>query len=118
VVEASIYTVSLRWSTPLEINGSGVRNYKIEQSCPGVRDSAVQIVTGNTDVDYTCTGLQPGTPYTFIVCAQNESGWGPWVRLPAFAVTKPAPPNEPVDLKVIRSMPMPFLYVKSRVCGK
>lgn len=105
VVETSTFTASLRWSQPSDDNGAAVQNYRIKQHIPGLQESEMTFETGSGDGECIVGALQPGTPYLFFVAAQNESGWGPFVKLPAFGVTKPAPPQEPTDFKVVRCSP-------------
>ncbi len=60
-----------------------------------------ELETGTGGCEYTCTDLQPGTAYFFGVCAQNAAGWGLWVMLNAYGLTKSAPPARPERLRVI-----------------
>ena len=103
VIEATAFTVQIRWAPPEDSCGAPIDNYKILQKVPGVKGSEVEFETGSGECEHVCFGLQPGTPYLFTVCGKNESGWGGWVKLPAFASTLPAPPNQPGDFKIAGS---------------
>ncbi len=97
------FSAKLRWAQPISDNGAPIENYKIQVYQPGVPDSATEVETGKSACEFTVWSLKPGTAYMFTVCAQNESGWGPWVFLPAYGLTKSAPPNEPEDVRVVKT---------------
>eukprot|EP00961_Rhodomonas_salina_P079929 1074360-Rhodomonas_salina.1 len=101
VVEVHDFSAKLQWAQPLSDNGAPIQNYKIQVYQPGVAESATEFETGDPACECTVWSLKPGTAYMFTVCAQNESGWGPWVFLPAYGLTKSAPPNEPEEVVVV-----------------
>jgi predicted phage tail protein len=84
-------SATLRWSAPVSDGGSPLIGYRITPYIDDVAQTPVN--TGNTNTNYTVTGLANGTTYTFTVLAINGSGAGP-ESVPSNAVT-PAPPTVP-----------------------
>ena len=73
-----VNTINLSWTAP-ELAGasaSAITGYKIESSPDGTEDSWTDLVanTGNTDVEYEDTGLDPGTTRHYRVSAMNAAG--------------------------------------------
>ena len=71
-------TINLSWTAP-ELAGddaSAITGYMIESSPDGTEDSWTDLEanTGNTDVEYEDTGLDPGTTRHYRVSAMND-GW-------------------------------------------
>ena len=71
-------TINLSWTAP-ELAGasaSAITGYMIESSPDGTEDSWTELVanTGNTDVEYEDTGLDPGTTRHYRVSAMNAAG--------------------------------------------
>ena len=71
-------TINLSWTAP-ELAGddaSAITGYMIESSPDGTEDSWTDLVanTGNTDVEYEDTGLDPGTTRHYRVSAMNAAG--------------------------------------------
>ena len=71
-------TINLSWTAP-ELAGasaSAITGYKIESSDDGTDDSWTDLAanTGNTDVEYEDTGLDPGTTRYYRVFAMNMAG--------------------------------------------
>jgi hypothetical protein len=93
---------SLRWAKPALDNGAPIHNFMVRYFVAGHEaDGAVEEETHSGSSDYIVGGLQPGVAYFFNVRAQNSAGWGLWVPLAAYGLTKSAPPAAPHRLRVV-----------------
>ncbi|MYD56989.1 MAG: fibronectin type III domain-containing protein, partial [Rhodothermaceae bacterium] len=83
-------TINLSWTAPVVPTGaSAITGYKIESSDDGTEDSWTDLVanTGNTDVEYADTGLDPATTRHYRVSAMNAAGSTGSASDPANATT-------------------------------
>ena len=82
-------TINLSWTAPADNGSSAVAGYKIESSPDGADDSWTDLEanTGNTDVEYADTGLDPGTPRHYRVSAMIADGTTGAASDPANATT-------------------------------
>ncbi|MFB5632696.1 MAG: fibronectin type III domain-containing protein, partial [Nitrosopumilus sp.] len=67
--------ISISWDAPLDNGGDSISGYKIERESPiGGGWSVLVADTGNTDTDYTDSGLAENTEYNYRVSAINSKG--------------------------------------------
>ncbi len=70
--------IDLSWTAPGNIGSSPITGCKIEVSPNGASNwSILEAYTGNTDVNYSHTGLSPGVTRYYRVFAINSVGTGP-----------------------------------------
>jgi hypothetical protein len=81
--------IDLSWTAPESNGGSDITGYMIESSPDGTDDSWTELVanTGNTDVEHSDTGLDPGTTRHYRVSAMNAAGRTGAASDPANATT-------------------------------
>ena len=67
--------INLSWPAPSFIGGSPLTGYKIEVSPNGISNWTNRVsTTGNTNITYSHTGLNPGTTRYYRVSAINSNG--------------------------------------------
>jgi hypothetical protein len=69
--------VQLSWSVPVNIGGTAITDYIIEQSSNAGATWVLVPETVSTSTSYTVTGLTNGSPYQFRVKAVNSVGTSP-----------------------------------------
>ena len=90
--------IDLAWSPPDEDGGAPISGYRIEVFTEGATGWAALLEdTRTSTTEYSHTGLEPASTWTYRVSAINSAGYGNPSTM-ARATTEPDVPAPPVDL--------------------
>ena len=97
-------SVNLRWTIPADEGGTEVTGYVVGWKRTSETSYTTVIVGGRNTLTEPISGLQPGTPYDFVVAATNDTGTGEYSPILAVSTISavPSAPARPTRGAVTR----------------